>query len=1541
MDLIRHISSFCKKYSVLLAVALIACCATKSFAQTTSAPVQVNSQLTPPYSIYLSDYTNDALNKWPITLNLRDFTKSDYRVRLRITIESQTVRFRTKPSFMPQGMYLTPGVPTQVTYDKLAAYLNPNNMEMSGINPATFANSQQLPEGFYTFTIEVLDYQRGNVVSNTSRNIAWIVQNEPPLLNLPFEEKVRIQDPQQIQFQWTPRHTSSPNSAFETEYIFRLWEIWPAGRNPFEVVRTSNPVFEQRTNLNSYFYGPGDIPLIPGRSYAWQVQAVSNIGRDLFKNNGRSEVKSFQYGDECLTVTGVGLEALGPDRIKVDWTGDWNHSGYVVEVREKGTTDWTTYATNIETQVVFDLEAGTEYEVQVKSTCGVLTGVASDIISVSTLDASEIDFECGADPNNPAITNRDPIESLQIGDRIEALGFKVRITEITGAGPYNGKGAIEVPLFNLASVEADLVNIEVNTDRKLIGGYVETTLNPAGPFIVGLDSDELDEGNGGADGDNVEDTPDTDIKVDEVISDVDVDEETGVITVTTEDGETTTIDPSEEGVDENGDGVVVVEDSNGDTWVVGPDGNVSQGQNTGGPSNPNTLPSDANVDFIVNFEKSDQQQYGFDTKSLETLTSNYTQTQIRDNDYWIPWKSVASGRTDKVLAKQSAGNSFNSAIGFKSVSGNLPITASAEDLAKNVTVQGTTHKDTQLVQAYVLKENQNEAGETTEEEIILGELNVVSYDKVAQKVIIVPVNGASAPAASTLSADLNRIYGQAVAEWELVMADNYTAEVDLTNAADEAIGDLAFYPPKIKALKKEYKKAVSIDRDAFYVFVLPNNSGNSVKGYMPFKKQFGYVLTENTSNITKTIAHELGHGAYRLRHTFSNEAYYAGANTTDNLMDLRDNGIDLYKHQWDFVHDPENVNTLFEDDDESAMGNEDLPDFMVYSFSSKIILNEYDGARGELIAFDISLSENLETDNLLYDVIDIKLGEFDAKNSYKIQQVLRSSEQFVLNLLNDFTGTKEEIKTYLDSKRSEIETYLNNQISNLVNGDSRIEDFDPLDGETKNQLVSLIDEFEQREVDAKTTIVNEEDFDAIKLLFEQEPNLIERDIHVLMTKSGKYEYFYRSDFYTIPTSKTTEDGAQIQLESFSQSELKALNKAHIEKSINNPNAIGDLSKRTEKPLNIFERGMWVVKVSKDLLEDIEVPEPMWNSSIDPETYPFSLDAMVGGMGDGVIDEFKSIPELIVLGLSLFDEDERRAILDGITSIDLEMIQKMVDAKADKYSQGGDIAFHEGGYDVVQVASLFWGGAFLKGGNKASDATGALADLYNKIPNNLKNAIDETLDEATKSKFLSDIGEMSNEAFEKIANNPNLVNAWKFLDDAGVDETLRRNVDALADPDAALDAIQMSQKAKPTWPEIQVLWKRGNDYNAKARLEYGDNKVEVVLKGVDGKAGKRLDTYLPPENGQAGQIISRKATTLSEIQPNTFKNYLNELITKYPKGAELNSSKFPSGTTLDGDYFLEIPTSNKSFFESSAEFQKVLSDFNTSKGVDIKIKYLDE
>jgi len=199
-------------------------------------------------------------------------------------------------------------------------------------------------------------------------------------------------------------------------------------------------------------------------------------------------------------------------------------------------------------------------------------------------------------------------------------------------------------------------------------------------------------------------------------------------------------------------------------------------------------------------------------------------------------------------------------------------------------------------------------------------------------------------------------------------------------------------------------------------------------------------------------------------------------------------------------------------------------------------------------------------------------------------------------------------------------------------------------------------------------------------------------------------------------------------------------------------------------------------------------------------------------------------------------------------------------------------------------------------------------------------------------------------------SPKSVKAWEraLLDD--LDVAIRTNPDALQNINNALDegldaidAVDDAAEALNTnnWQSIKTLFKRGNDFNRKGRIHYGDNRVEIVLKGVNGKTGKRLDTYIPPSNGSPGRIISRKGTTLSEIQPNTFKNYLNELITKYPKGAELNSSKFPPGTILDGDYKLEIPESNRLFFESSEVFQNVLSNFNTTKGVNIEIIYLVE
>jgi hypothetical protein len=98
----------------------------------------------------------------------------------------------------------------------------------------------------------------------------------------------------------------------------------------------------------------------------------------------------------------------------------------------------------------------------------------------------------------------------------------------------------------------------------------------------------------------------------------------------------------------------------------------------------------------------------------------------------------------------------------------------------------------------------------------------------------------------------------------------------------------------------------SMEKDALYLFFVENVKGKDgdIAGYMPLQRPAGFIY--DLPNHLEIIAHELGHGAFNLRHTFSSEAYIAAQGTTDNLMDYR-GGTELWMHQWKSVQDPEHV----------------------------------------------------------------------------------------------------------------------------------------------------------------------------------------------------------------------------------------------------------------------------------------------------------------------------------------------------------------------------------------------------------------------------------------------------------------------------------------------------------------------------------------------------------------------------------------------------------------------------------------------------------
>ncbi len=141
----------------------------------------------------------------------------------------------------------------------------------------------------------------------------------------------------------------------------------------------------------------------------------------------------------------------------------------------------------------------------------------------------------------------------------------------------------------------------------------------------------------------------------------------------------------------------------------------------------------------------------------------------------------------------------------------------------------------------------------------------------------------------------------------------------------------------------------------------------------------------------------------------------------------------------------------------------------------------------------------------------------------------------------------------------------------------------------------------------------------------------------------------------------------------------------------------------------------------------------------------------------------------------------------------------------------------------------------------------------------------------------------------------------------IDDALRSGKytdDVIEEAAEVVEDISRARSRKLTWSEVKELFKRGNDFNKKARSNEWYDFHEIHLAN-----GKRLDSY----DDVAGEIISRKATDLGNIKFATFEKYLKEFSQKYSVGTRIRSNKYLDeldGKLLEGTYILEIPSSNQ-------------------------------
>lgn len=937
-------------------------------------PVQINTQLVPPYSGYLPDYADPTAQNLKVFLQFNDFSISQYNLRLKFEIKGNGFSLVTKSTFNPPPISLQPGQPMLLSGLDLAPYLSSNNLDFVGINQSQYEQRMALPEGYYSICITAFDYYSSNPikVSNEACAQGWFTLSNPPLLNLPFcNSVVNPLEPQNIVFNWTPVNLGSPNSSFNTSYLFELWEMRPDSTiNPNQIVLSTQPIYSSTTEINSLNYGITETPLNLYTKYAWRVKAIDASGKDWFINKGYSQVCTFHYGSLINTIgnaANLNLLAEATDYVSgsATWTLQNFYSAYQLDVRESGASEWSTYTTTTNNLPLSNLVPGKTYECRLKGISNTLNNDFGNIVSFTTptpptinLQAEALDYTNGkatwvlhplypnfqveirkkntpnwfpynTSQNNQTFENLEPNKTYEC--RIKGFGlnfnseygnvaefttpappnincnqaapaysnnasplpynkatsgmtvksgqFDVRIKFISpgtlGPGYYTGSGY--AMMFGILPIPVTFTNVFIDDKQRQQQGLIHAVTKGMKNWMEQFDIEDAEENATYVEG-----------SLDSVYIN---NNQYCYTTIQNQTPICTPIDTTKL--------PLVIRDGEGNQYVIneGPPPTVT------GPTSYLNVSTDnlaANDNLKVQFAKATNQNFGFDSKEYPAFTKEYECIKLNNGkNYFVANKSIGNGigQNDRVIATYTIQNFNATQLVFKTKGGATLTKTNPGNNSYEVT---NIPPNADCIYAWYNGQK-------------IGKLNIISLNKISKKVVLVPVNGASLPlGGGQVGAALNDIYKQANTNFTLTTAPNFTFDLGNDGLEEADAKLMSKYSAEMRALRDAYKKKDSVyDKNAYYIFVVPNFSNPLLQGYMVRGRAVGFIKTGATIN---DIAHELGHGAFKLEHTF--DAIAKG--TSNNLMDYS-NQTHLTKSQWLNIQNPTNELTWFDGEEDGSL----------------------------------------------------------------------------------------------------------------------------------------------------------------------------------------------------------------------------------------------------------------------------------------------------------------------------------------------------------------------------------------------------------------------------------------------------------------------------------------------------------------------------------------------------------------------------------------------------------------------------------------------
>ncbi|MEB3035807.1 hypothetical protein [Capnocytophaga ochracea] len=846
-------------------------------------PVDVQVFVTPPYPQSLRGYADTFEQKIQAHFLLKDLSTGGRPFVLRFSLEDfqgQTIA-QTPDYITPYLVNLSPGVRrtlTNIDFKTLLRYEN-----LYGINEATY--NGLLPEGTYFIGLSLYDVATGRPVSNKGRAMIQVRRYSPPVLTMPQKGEVLTKKNafQHIVFQWMPRDVAP-----FMQYEFTLKEVWDLALVPEEAFMTGRLVYQTKTFSPALAYTNMMPILLENKRYVWQVRAFTNNPNNpneqsYFKNNGNSETFYFDLVSHCEApkfLTAITESTSAQLRWSAQAMMPNQEYPYKVMYREKGKT-WKSQKVSMPYAKLTNLKRGRTYIYKVGVACGLETAYSSSVFGEeSYMYSTEQEFttteqideksqvQCGVKPEI-RIKNTNPLQdNLYPNTTFTAGDFPVTVLNATGNnGVYSGEGYVKVPYLQDTKIKVVFNGIKLNTERQLIDGKLVTTYDETERNVEFLQE---------AFGEIFGDKGKKDQKMPFEVSEVQVDT-LGRITVIGKVDPKTGIAPKvtlPKGRD------YVITDSKGKVYQLDESGKVTaEGTREEG------------TQLAQQAGKGDSKNPPINNKHFK-VEWLFNDELANDTTGEIPYKALVKGKTSSFELRIQPADTTKYDFFFHTENGvKVDAESKGEGLYK-ITRKGAFDFAQEELWV-VVKEKKDKKGKKEE---LIGKCILVHLSPKEVNVALVPTQSGQNLQAAI--AQVQQIYEKVGVTLHITTEKPFDISDQLKNGTlptENEFGDLSTYSPEQNAVIAKFTTNRKPKENTYYIFLVNDGTGNH--GYMRLGGQYGFVYSTNA----RTIAHELGHGIFKLEHPFKGKN--ADKGKTSALMDYND-GQDFFYRDWKQINDP-------------------------------------------------------------------------------------------------------------------------------------------------------------------------------------------------------------------------------------------------------------------------------------------------------------------------------------------------------------------------------------------------------------------------------------------------------------------------------------------------------------------------------------------------------------------------------------------------------------------------------------------------------------